>query len=228
MKKLVLSLLTLTALSGFTLSAQSYTITPSNHLDGTVDPGGATDLTIYFENMLAGNLAMDWMKIDSNYNPFWTVQVCDNVTCIDPIIGDTQSMAPIAAGDHGFLKALFTPNGYTGTGTIWLTAWERGSSTPDTVSFTVTSIVGIDDAHLLKGISLSPNPAADQVRLSAENGILQDGTISIFSLNGQLVKQVSTTTQSSVSVDVYSLNPGMYIIQYTNTEGLFRDKFVKL
>jgi Secretion system C-terminal sorting domain len=226
MKKLY-ALLVL-GLAGFVgAQAQSYSFDPSQHVSTTVDPSGTVQPTITIDNLLSGILEMSW-QLDANTFPAtWTVQICDNATCVVPGPGTVYEMNPVASGGSSFLKAMITPNGNTGMGTISVLVWERGhSATPDTVSFTAQSIVGIEDQHL-SGVALSPNPVSETLRLvSCSN--LDAGTLEVFGMNGNLVLSQSTPIGTMVEASVASLAPGIYVVNLTTDAGSFRQKFVKL
>jgi len=62
----------------------------------------------------------------------------------------------------------------------------------------------------LSDVQLYPNPASSQIRVEhAESRIDQ---VRIFNLSGQVVREV-TVNDHAVSIDLYGLNAGMYIVQ---------------
>jgi hypothetical protein len=215
--------------SAFGLQAQVYDFDPGRDTSGTVDPGGTLQMTIYINNLSSGILEMEWSQLSTTFPGTWTVQICDNATCVEPAPGNIYAMNPVPVGDHAFLKAMITPNGNTGMGTIKVLVWQRGhGATPDTVSFSAESVVGIEDAALLQGVSLSPNPVHETLRLVTSSTALENGTLSIYSLNGQLLRSHATVAGMTVETPVADLPPGLYVVALTTEAGSFRQKFVKL
>jgi len=77
----------------------------------------------------------------------------------------------------------------------------------------------------VQSLSLYPNPAKNNLRvLLAEN--LQSGQIEVFNLNGQKLFSKEFKNQRDINLDVSALAPGTYILQATNGEEVFSEKFV--
>ncbi len=72
----------------------------------------------------------------------------------------------------------------------------------------------------LTGVSVFPNPATDVLNI---NGLTEDATITIYALNGQLIKTVELAMGTSkVSVD--ELTAGTYIVKATTANGTLTSK----
>jgi trimeric autotransporter adhesin len=70
-----------------------------------------------------------------------------------------------------------------------------------------------------------PNPAKNQIRIiSANNDII--GTIGIFNIGGQLLKEV-TVPGNDTSINLENLAAGIYFIRISNNKKVYTQKFTK-
>jgi hypothetical protein len=83
-------------------------------------------------------------------------------------------------------------------------------------------IFGIDDTAIA-GISLFPNPTADLLNFSVQG--MDKTNVTIIDMNGKLV--LSTTVSASNSIDVSTLNTGVYFAQFEVDQKQASFKFVK-
>ena len=73
--------------------------------------------------------------------------------------------------------------------------------------------------------NIYPNPAVDKLVIEAESTV---ETVSIYTLTGVIVGQQSTVNgQQSMSIDVTSLNSGVYFIKVVTNEGETVQRFIK-
>jgi hypothetical protein len=85
-------------------------------------------------------------------------------------------------------------------------------------------IVSVQDFNKL-GISFYPNPATSVINVNTDNNT--QGTLTVRSLDGRIITE--SVLLESTKVDVSSLTNGIYIIEFTSTEGgRASAKFVKL
>lgn len=80
---------------------------------------------------------------------------------------------------------------------------------------------GVKDVNLNK-ISITPNPATNQLLISTND--FQAQTITIYNLNGQQVISIPFAREVDISV----LPPGVYFVQVRGTEGTEMGKLVKM
>jgi len=92
----------------------------------------------------------------------------------------------------------------------------------DNLYFYKEATASIDKNNLLN-VSLSPNPAKNELKISAENKI---DKASIYNILGRKVKSFSVNAKTS-SLDVSSLSTGVYILKYTSNNVIGSMKFVK-
>jgi hypothetical protein len=71
----------------------------------------------------------------------------------------------------------------------------------------------------VKNIFLSPNPATNQLTVSSTQGAIEE--IEIYNLLGERVLSLplNTLKGTSASIDVSELNPGIYFVTVTATNG---------
>ena len=101
-----------------------------------------------------------------------------------------------------------------GTYTITMTATdEYGNTSTCDFELTVTSVIGVDENSLDKGLALYPNPADNVVNLVNKTNISLEKMM-IYDINGKLVSQTDLRTMQGVkAVDVSSLASGVYMVQ---------------
>jgi hypothetical protein len=79
--------------------------------------------------------------------------------------------------------------------------------------------LGINSAELV-GVTVYPNPAVDVINF---NGLTEDATVEIFSLNGQLVKTVALS-YGTKAVSIDDLTQGSYLVKATTSNGTLTTK----
>jgi hypothetical protein len=120
---------------------------------------------------------------------------------------------------------------------IPFSSWTSGSRA-DLAQFIITSNLGtvyVDNIYMYKAgtasvdtqnllnVSLSPSPAKDQLKISAENTIER---AAIYSVLGKQVKSVIINKKSDF-IDVSTLSTGIYILKYTVNNTVGSMKFIK-
>lgn len=105
-------------------------------------------------------------------------------------------------------------------------AWDFAKdivTTPVTLYAKWTQVpVSIVD-HQFPGIRLYPNPATTTLNLG---NLQQNAQISIFSMDGKLVKQQNITTSES-TIDIEDFPKGVYLLKVNNKEINMVQKFIK-
>ena len=121
--------------------------------------------------------------------------------CTDPVTNTTQVPAP----------GTPLPDGVY---TITMTATdEYGNTSTCDFELTVTTVIGVDENSLDKGLALYPNPADNVVNLVNKTDISLEKMM-IYDINGKLVSQTDLRTMQGVkAVDVSSLASGVYMVQ---------------
>lgn len=92
-----------------------------------------------------------------------------------------------------------------------------------TVVYSNNAPNSLEDVASKGNINLYPNPAGNQIHLEIPSGHHPLRYV-IYSHNGSLIQ---TETSINESIDISSLNPGIYFISCYTQEGLFTQKFIK-
>jgi aspartate 1-decarboxylase len=65
------------------------------------------------------------------------------------------------------------------------------------------------DTKYIDAFSIFPNPSRGQLNISGVEG---NGTIKLFTIDGKLIKQVTTT--ANMKIDISNIAKGTYLLQY--------------
>ncbi len=84
------------------------------------------------------------------------------------------------------------------------------------------SLVGIEDV-VFSEVKLSPNPVSNFLRINTR---IQNAMAEIISIDGKAVS--SQALAGTNSVDVSSLQPGVYVLRLTGSNGVGQSRFVKV
>ncbi|MNY02810.1 hypothetical protein D3C86_1353980 [compost metagenome] len=87
------------------------------------------------------------------------------------------------------------------------------------------STAGIHETEPEKMVTIFPNPSTDIVNLDFTNN--QPKSIKLTTLTGELIKQISTTSLSSVQFEVNDLSSGLYLIVVENNSETQKFKLLK-
>ncbi len=79
----------------------------------------------------------------------------------------------------------------------------------------------------LQSLVLSPNPATDLLTVSLPEMMIGDGMISVFDVNGWLVKELSTTAEAYLQLMVGDLLSGVYTVVFKTDAMVAVGRFVK-
>ena len=102
-----------------------------------------------------------------------------------------------------------------------------GNGSGNRVSNTVTQLHSLSNAKVVGtdgDISISPNPASNQIYITAEEHI---NKISIYASTGQLVYQENNLKGFENNIDVSVFTAGVYFISIDTEEEVITDKFIK-
>lgn len=165
-----------------------------------------------------GNTWVDLMEVDELYNFYW----------MDP--------KPILSGKSGSwkhfsleLRSLTYELGFSDT------LLYRFSFISDTIQtnkdgwmlddFVLTDTwEGIEELGSDERMFVYPNPAGDKLFVKSDSDF--DGTIRIFNLNGQLIRETASN-KSLTEINTENLRPGVYLIKVLGSKGLAIKKFTK-
>jgi hypothetical protein len=97
--------------------------------------------------------------------------------------------------------------------------------TDTSAAYSLTTI-GISETSAQAGLSIYPNPAADQVTLSIDPSRGEIISVHITDMIGQIVYS-SKANNSTVHIDTHTWTPGLYVISGESSGGLFSQKMMK-
>ncbi len=72
-------------------------------------------------------------------------------------------------------------------------------------------VTGLSSKQINQDVHLFPNPARNVVHINSSTTL--PSTLSIYNINGSLVKIVRTNSSESISIDVSAFSPGRYIVK---------------
>ena len=109
-------------------------------------------------------------------------------------------------------------------------AWtDSGTADPLDAPFQLygTEVLGVDDQAINNAVSVFPNPAVNEIRISNSNGLnLQNAEI--YNIQGRLMQTVdlsSMGTQETVNIASYAA--GVYLVKINGANGSATKRFVK-
>lgn len=89
------------------------------------------------------------------------------------------------------------------------------SGNTNSCSFTLTvEELGLND-HLAQGLSISPNPARDSVRLNSSNGPIEQ--IQLYSISGKAINLDLSKSDDGANLNVAGLPSGIYFVVINNS-----------
>jgi len=123
-----------------------------------------------------------------------------------------------------------------GVENAWDGKTKSGKAAPDGVYYYFLDAIGFNKQNyhkegsviLLKAyVAANPNPARDV--LNVETYGLNDGnlTYEIYDVNSNLLRSIKTDNQKVMSIDISSLEDGIYIIKICDNSNCISKKFIK-
>jgi hypothetical protein len=204
------------------LSAQSYTVTPTN--TDTVDApfNTLTIFDIYQQNTGSTYLLLKWQKISVNLPSGWDYSLCDYASCYTGI-PNGGTMDTVDVGDMGFLGLNINPYSIAGQGIVKLYVYEDGFfNGGDTITWVVNATVnGVDETSFENSVNVYPNPVNDVLKIKSERALK---SVLIMDASGKLILEGSATAE----INLQNLNAGVYFLSVIGNDGtVIRKKFIK-
>lgn len=118
-----------------------------------------TSAQIDMDNLLGGDLFLEWEVIENSFNPNWDIALCDYTNCYTGIPA-SGVMTPVPAGMKGFLKITLNPFSIQDSGEVKFRVYDAKSSLEDTVMFKVRVINTTSVKEVNKNeLTIYPNPS---------------------------------------------------------------------
>ncbi len=239
MKKLLLqsalfSFLFITGISA--LQAQSFkVIAPKLFVFNKVYKDTTQGHNFQYINISGADLKLDWYQF---FRPAdvssWNYQMCDNAACYAgsamPTPGNSRTTAATPKTDTSAFLGDWTPTANTSANdTFKYLIFEHGNFTNRDTLIVVFSPVTTGIEKMNYGtiqLETSPNPVTNTLRITSKN--LRAGTVEIYNLAGQKLQAITVGESQYTTLNTETLNPGMYILRYTDKNGDFGlRKFIK-
>lgn len=110
---------------------------------------------------------------------------------------------------------------------VFMVTWTTGDFLQDSseVTITVNSALSLDEQTSLKGLSIYPNPTANE--LNVKFNANSTATIELVNVAGQVLDTKSANQFASVTFNTSALNAGVYFVNIKVAEGTFTHKIIK-
>ena len=222
MKKIYLAALAL--FLGLGLQAQSFTLT-ANSLTISVQAGGYDYASANITNTTGATVLYQYDLIVNTLQAGWNMQFCDPNACfVSPRMSDQFELQRDASA---MFKLEISPNSVLGSGVYTLNIFNVGDpSDHQELTWSINSVVGVDNAALDKQVSIYPNPSNGDLFLASNQGSLIKGDVQVFDLSGKLQLRTEVKAVSEMRINVEGLTPGMYLMRYTTDKGVVNRKFM--
>jgi hypothetical protein len=119
-----------------------------------------------------------------------------------------QDMIDLPTSSHGFLMKMLTPTHYRRL--VFSSSDHPDSARHPKLEITYMSTVGVDEHNKPLGLYLTPNPAAEFVRVAWNKGL--SATISIYDMQGRLVLSEDVLA-AQATLDISRVVSGSYLVE---------------
>jgi hypothetical protein len=153
-----------------------------------------------------------------------------NITCTVPGTVNVATLtasftnSPYSYVRIGGTKQTSAVNNNNFTNTLVYTVVAQDGSTKNYNVTVQKSVVGLASTLKNNGISIFPNPASAEVFLNASKPMQ---TIFVYDIQGRLMKEINANGCQSISIDIQSLQSGIYIMTIKTAEGEALIRFTK-
>ena len=127
--------------------------------------------------------------------------------------GTTGIVTGVAYGTVTITYTVTNANGCTG-----FTTYDVSVLYPD----------GVANVKNTNGFGVYPNPASGKITLQWSSNLTGSGTIVVTDVTGRnvMTSSVDFTTSKKASINIASLNPGVYMMNITSASGSYNSKVV--
>ena len=115
--------------------SQSYTVTTKNALLSGTPSSDHFESSINITNTTNTDIKFSWYKLSQNLQTGWTTQLCDAISCFDPI-PDSNNFTLKANKTALLFSVKVNPNNISGLGKITLGLKVDGTNNFDTITTT--------------------------------------------------------------------------------------------
>tara|TARA_R110002049_G_scaffold679_9_gene4020 strand:- start:4699 stop:6282 length:1584 start_codon:yes stop_codon:yes gene_type:complete len=90
----------------------------------------------------------------------------------------------------------------------------------------LSEVLGIEDTSVAASAVIFPNPVHENVRISLDEGLIDE--IKVYSLKGQMLKELNALNTNSVSLDISEFTSGAYFLQILSEGTKTTKKLIKI
>jgi hypothetical protein len=206
---------------------QNLVYNPGTSVSHTME-GKVNELSITVTTPTPEAITYAWKKISNTFPADWDYSLCDHTNCYIgmPNSGEMWaiSLSEAEAGQKGFFKLNVLDATTQGTYEIQIYVYDsKDINRGDTLTFKATNGVSLVESAVASKVKLSPNPANAKVDLQLESA---NTSIEVYSMSGELVKQVTSVANGNYTLDVTDLANGLYSVQLKSQEGIKQSRLV--
>lgn len=215
----------LTSVLALQLSAQDYTLNPSN-LNVQGNPGDFMLSTLIVNNTSGNNITMHLKRIVKNLPTNWSSCFC-YPKCLAPFIDTlTFNIAPFSMDS---IKPNYGTDSVPGIGYVTITLYQQGfSNNIDTIAFSgsTLSTSGVNDPVFSSKFTYYPNPFSNSLTIQNNNAELY--ALFLYNSTGGLVYRKESISSVSEKLDLEFLECGIYYLKSEFASGkIISNKLVK-
>lgn len=161
--------------------------------------------------------------------------LCNNSGCYPNLPDTVIDYIPVSSGNEGSFKLDVRPNNSVGLARVKYLIRDTAVATSVVPRDTLDFIISTDASYISTinqkiAVSIFPNPATENLNITVEENEvcpINPTTIEVLNVGGQIViSDVIISAQTSLNVE--SLNAGVYLVRLRNKEGMQTvEKFIK-
>jgi hypothetical protein len=234
---------TVSVFNAATVTAVANNITCASECDGSIElnlAGGAAPFAVLWSNgqtgtsatgLCAGTYSATITDAAGCLQSFTTTVIAPSVLnlMVDQVINDlggagVGSIQISVSGGTAPYSYVWTRNGQPFATIEDITNLQAGQYTVavtdangcdvSSMTIVVENITGTKEAEWSNGLSLTPNPAADWVRLTIENPLAEAMEVQLFDATGKMARRFNLANGENVKVlDLTGIQAGIYSVQ---------------
>ena len=171
------------------------------------------------------NISGDKTENSNGSSDYWIIKLDDaGIIEIQNTIGGSESEVlnkVIQQTDGNFALVGWSASGISGDKTE-----ELIGATDIWIINVNNSTLGVDENEISNSFSMYPNPTDSFLTINSNGQLINQ--ISIFSITGKLIKQVSfENSETKKTIDVSLFTTGMYLVKIISNEKVVTKKFIK-
>lgn len=175
------------------------------------------DVKIY--NLTPNSLQLNWNRSVNDMPGTWVSAICDCSLCHDTATSYAVFTDPMDAGDSCFISCHIRDNGSThGVGTVTVEFYDPNDSATTNMAITWQYSawpLGVNDATGNE-VRVYPNPAASLIMVDHGH---QAAEIRLLSVDGRLLKTISTGTAAATMIALGDVSTGTLIVEVLSKTG---------